>query len=275
MNKKIIKASEITKTVSSLCIQANTVLRKDVFAALKKAIGVERNLRAKKLLELIIKNADIARKKKIAICQDTGLPLVFLKIGQSAFIQGDLIKAVQRGVDIGYKKGALRSSIVKDPLRRTTPKNIPAVIHTEITQGSKIKITVLPKGFGSENKTCLKMFNPTAGLDQIKDFVVKSVREAGPEACPPFVLGIGIGGSADVATLLAKKALLKKITPLKTKLTKDILKAVNATGIGVMGLGGKTTCLGVNIETYPTHIAGLPVAVNISCHALRSASKTI
>ncbi len=275
MNKKIITANQITKVIVDLCIKANTILRKDVYDSLKSALRSEKNLRAKNLLKLIINNADIARKNKLAICQDTGLPIVFLRIGQNLSLKGDLVNAVQKGVGIGYKKGALRSSIVKDPIKRSTPKNIPAVIHTEIVPGNKINITVMPKGFGSENKTALKMFNPTASLRDIKDFIVKSVLEAGPEACPPFIIGVGIGGTADMAVLLAKKALLKKITPLKTKLSKDILKAVNDTGIGAMGLGGKTTCLGVNIKTYPTHIAGLPVALNISCHALRSASKTI
>ncbi|MCM8758051.1 MAG: fumarate hydratase, partial [Candidatus Omnitrophica bacterium] len=227
----------------------------------------------------IIKNASIAKKEGLAICQDTGLPVVFLEIGQDLKIMGDLYRAIQEGVKQGYKRGYLRNSIV-EPILRKTPRFDPAVIYTEMIKGDRLKITVLPKGFGCENKTKLKMFNPTASIEEIKKFIIDTVREAGPDACPPFVVGVGIGGTADYACFLAKKALLKKISNSKFqipnsqifKLERELLKEINKLNIGPMGLGGGTTVLGVNILTYPTHIAGLPVAVNISCHALRTAT---
>jgi fumarate hydratase subunit alpha len=224
-------------------------------------------------------NAGIAKRQKLAICQDTGLPVVFLEIGQDIKIDGDLKSAINKGIELGYKKGYLRNSIINDPLSRGKPGYAPAVIHTDMVRGNKLKITVLPKGFGCENKTQLKMFNPTAGIDEMKKFVVEAVKFAGPDACPPYVVGVGIGGTADYACFLAKKALLRGLSTerytLYAKLESDLLKKINKLNIGPMGLGGRTTCLGVNIQTYPTHIAGLPVAVNISCHALRSANKTL
>lgn len=257
--------------VADLCIKANLVLRKDVLSALKQAAAKETGKRAKKILNVIIDNAAIAKNEKLAICQDTGMPVVFLEIGHDVKITGDLIRAVNRGVESGYKKGYLRNSIVKHPLSRGMPGYFPAVIHTDITKGSKLKITVFPKGFGSENKSQLKMFKPTAGVAEIKKFIIEAVKVAGPDACPPYIVGVGIGGTADYACLLAKKALLKNVGE-KSKLEQDLLKAINKLNIGPMGLGGKATALGVNVETYPTHIAGMPVCVNISCHALRSAS---
>ena len=272
---KIIRANKITRVIAELCIQANQILRKDVFLALKVAYKKETNKRAKDILEAIIKNADIAKKEGLAICQDTGLPCVFVELGQDVKINGDLKSAINKGVELGYKKGSLRNSIVKDPLQRGPSKFSPAVIHTEIVKGNKVKITVLPKGFGCENKSQLKMFNPTAKITEIKKFVVAAVKSAGPDACPPYIVGVGIGGTADYALFLAKKALLRKITSYEKKLEQELLSEINRLNIGPMGLGGKTTALAVNIETHPTHIAGLPVAVNISCHALRSASKEI
>jgi fumarate hydratase subunit alpha len=272
---KVISSEKIKNVVSDLCITANLVLRKDALTQLKAAFTEETNKRAQGILKAIIKNADIARREHIAICQDTGIPIVFLEIGQDVRIKGDLKQAVNKGVELGYKKGFLRNSIISDPLLRGKPEYSPAVIHTDLVRGSKIKITVLPKGFGCENKTQLKMFNPTAKVDEIKKFIIDSVKSAGPDACPPYFLGIGIGGSADYAMLLAKKALLKRVSIHADKLERDLLKEINKLNIGPMGLGGKATCLGVNIETAPTHIAGLPVAVNISCHALRSASAQI
>ncbi len=254
-------------------------MRKDVLSALKSAYQKETNSRAKEMLKTIIENADIAKKEKLAICQDTGLPVVFAEIGQNVRIIGDLNKAINKGIDLGYKNAYLRNSVIGDPLLRGKSKYSPAVIHIDLVKGNKLKLTVLPKGFGCENKSQMKMFNPTAGIKEIKDFIVKVVKDAGPDACPPYVVGIGIGGTADLATLLAKKALIKKLNAkrysLYAKLEKDLLKHINKLNIGPMGLGGKTTALAVNIETYPTHIAGLPVAVNISCHALRSATKII
>jgi fumarate hydratase subunit alpha len=268
---RIISADKIRKVVSDLCVKANLILRKDALLALKRAAAKETDKRVKKILKAIIENASIAKNEKLAICQDTGMPVVFLEIGQDVKISGNLIQAINKGVESGYEKGYLRSSIVKDPLLRGKPGYSPAVIHSDIAKGSKLKITVFPKGFGSENKSQLKMFKPTADISEIKKFIVDAVKDAGPDACPPYVVGVGIGGTADYACLLAKKALLKNIGG-KSKLEQDLLKEINKLAIGPMGLGGKATALGVNIETYPTHIAGMPVCVNISCHALRSAS---
>ncbi len=270
-----ISTLQIRDLVSELCIEANTRLRRDVLKALKDALKREKNKRAKKLLKVILENALIAKKERLAICQDTGLAVVFLELGRDTEVRGDLKSAVNKGVELGYKKGYLRNSVVPHPLLRGKPKYSPSVIHTDITKGSRLKITVLPKGFGCENKTQLKMFNPAVDIDKIKEFVIKAVKEAGPDACPPFVVGVGMGGTADYACLLAKKALLRKIGVTNrdlevSRLEDELLKKINRLNIGPMGLGGETTALGVNIEIYPTHIAGLPVAVNISCHALRS-----
>lgn len=272
---KLITAEKIVRTVKGLCIKANLVLRNDVLSGLKAAYLKEKNPRAKGLLRAIIKNASIAREEEIALCQDTGLPIVFIEIGQGVRVSGDLKRAINKGVEAGYKKGYLRSSIIADPLLRGRPKYSPVVIHIDIVKGDKLKITVLPKGFGCENKSALKMFLPTQKIDDIKKFIIEAVKKAGPDACPPYIVGIGIGGTADYAGLLAKKALLRKAAGAVSKLEKELLVKINKLNIGPMGLGGKTTALAVNIETYPTHIAGLPVAVNISCHALRSATATL
>ncbi len=272
---RVINAEKIRDLIADACIKANTVLPSDVLAALKKAYALEKTALSRKLVEAIIENAGVAKKKGLAICQDTGLPALFVEIGQDVKINGNLEQALQKGVEQGYRKGYFRDSIVKDPLSRGRSGFTPAVIHYEIKPGDKLKIVVLPKGFGCENKSALKMFNPTADIKQIKDFVVEIVKKAGPDACPPYVIGVGIGGTAEFACLLAKKALLNKVTghrSLVTKLEEKILNEINKLNIGVMGLGGKTTAIGVNILTYPTHIAGLPVAVSISCHALRRAS---
>lgn len=275
---RVISADKIKNTIADLCVQANLVLRSDVLAQLKSAYRKETHKRAKKILQAIIENAAIARRNKLAICQDTGLPCVFVELGQDVKISGDLKKAIHQGVESGYKRASLRNSVIRDPLLRGKPGYAPAIIHTDIVRGNKLKLTVLPKGFGCENKTQLKMFNPTAKLEEIKKFIVEAVKSAGPDACPPYVVGVGIGGTADYACLLAKKALLRKLTAGNSQLSgleRQLLNEINKLNIGPMGLGGKTTCLAVNIETFPTHIAGLPVAVNISCHALRSASREI
>ena len=272
---RIISSKEIIKAVSDLCIRANTFLRPDVTLALKKAYKNEKNIRAKDILKKIIQNASIAKKEGLAICQDTGLPSVFAEIGQDVKVLGDIRSAINKGVESGYRKGFLRNSIVKDPIKRGKPGYNPAIIHFDILKGSRLKITVMPKGFGCENKTQLKMFNPTASLTEIKDFIIGAVKSAGPDACPPYVVGVGIGGSSDYACLLAKKALLRRLKAKGSRLEEELLDKINKLNIGPMGLGGKTTALAVNIETAPTHIAGLPVAVNISCHALRSATKTL
>ncbi|PIQ88608.1 MAG: fumarate hydratase [Candidatus Omnitrophica bacterium CG11_big_fil_rev_8_21_14_0_20_42_13] len=275
---KNISAKLITQTVADLSIKANTVLRGDILRALEDACKKEDDKRAKKIFKELLENARIANDKQIAICQDTGMPLVFVELGQEARIGGGGLKdAINKGIALGYKKGRLRASVVSDPLGRSTPGYSPAIIHIDITGGNKLKLTVSPKGFGCENKSQLKMFNPTGGIDEIIKFIVEAVASAGPDACPPYVLGIGIGGTADFACFLAKKALLRNISIHNTqyairKLEHDLLYRINNLNIGPMGLGGRTTALGVSIEAYPTHIAGLPVCVNISCHALRMAS---
>jgi fumarate hydratase subunit alpha len=273
---RVISSDKISQTVAELCVRANQVLRSDVYQLLRSAYKKEKNRRAKLTLEAILRNASIARREKLAICQDTGLPVVFLEVGQEVKILGDLKSAVNKGVEAGYRKGYFRNSVIPDPLLRGRSAYQPAIIHTDIVRGSKLKITVLPRGFGCENKSRLKMFNPTAKLTEIKKFVIDTVKSAGPDACPPYVVGVGIGGTADYAGILAKKALIRKLnakrSTLYAKLESELLKEINRLKIGPMGLGGKATCLAVNIETYPTHIAGLPVAVDVSCHALRSAT---
>ncbi|MFZ5800574.1 MAG: fumarate hydratase [Candidatus Omnitrophota bacterium] len=270
----------IKKKVAELCKKANWELREDVKEALGRALKNETNRRARKILKAILENAGVAATERLAICQDTGLPVVFVEVGQKVLISGGNLKtAINTAVAAAYRKSSLRNSIIPDPLKRKSPGFGPAIIHTEIVPGEKIKLTVLPKGFGCENKSQLKMFLPTASIEEIRRFIVESVKKAGPDACPPYVVGVGIGGTADYASLLAKKALLRNIDQRpKTKdqrLAAELLREINKLNLGPMGLGGKTTCLAVNIETFPTHLAGLPVAVNISCHALRSATAII
>lgn len=268
---------DIQKKVERLVAQANFSLRKDVLLFLKKAYAAETDKKAKQALAWVLDNAAIAARESLAICQDTGLPVVFVEVGKSVRIDSGLVEDIKKGIARGYKNHYLRASIV-DPVRRGTPAYEGALVHIEFAPGIKgIRISVLPKGFGSENKSKLKMFNPTARLEQIEDFVVESVKAAGPESCPPFIVGVGIGGTSDHALLMAKQALLDKLDSshkdrsLNT-LAKSILGKINALRIGPMGLGGRCTALAVRIKTAPTHIAGLPVGVNISCHALRSAT---
>lgn len=277
-----ISAKRISSAVAALSMDANFALRKDILEALQRAYSSERAGKAKKILGILIENAAIAKRSKTAICQDTGMAEVFIDIGQQAAVTGgNLLKAVNDGVRRGYKKGYLRNSVVSDPLlRKNTGDNSPAVIHTGIVPGNRIKITVMPKGFGSENKTLIKMFNPTQGAGDIGKFVVEAVKKAGADACPPYIIGVGIGGTIDKACILAKEALIRPLGRRNAKahiarLERELKKKINALKIGPMGFGGNATCLGVNIETYPTHIAGLPVCVSISCHATRSATKTI
>lgn len=277
-----ISVSRIKDAVCELSLRANLILRPDVLRVLKKSYRIETNVQARNVLKAIIDNASFARNESLAICQDTGFTTVFMEIGQDVRItDGDLNSAVNDGVVEGYKKGCFRNSIVKDPILRGKSGYVPAVIHTDIVSGNKIKITVMPKGFGCENKTQLKMFKPTDTLDEISKFIVQAVKDAGPDACPPYVVGVGIGGTADYVTLLAKKALLDGVDGRRSTvdsrlcLESELLRKINQLNIGPMGLGGKTTCLGVKVKTYPTHIAGLPVCVSISCHALRSASKIL
>jgi fumarate hydratase subunit alpha len=276
---RIISAQIIKNKVAQLCLQANFILPSAILKLLKSAYVKERDKRARDILAAIIKNAQLARKQKLAICQDTGLPCVFVELGQDVFIRGNLKRAIQDGIVAGYKKGSLRNSIIQNPLLRGKPGYYPAMIHIDIVPGNRLKLTVMPKGFGCENKTQLKMFRPTAEIGEIKKFIIEVVESAGADACPPYVVGVGMGGSADYACLLAKKALLRTIDhrPLTIdhKLERDLLRDINKLSIGPMGLGGKITALTVNIKNHPTHIAGLPVAVNLSCHALRSARAII
>lgn len=270
---------KIRQAVAKLVVKANISLREDILCALKSAYAKEQNAKAKKILNILLENAAVASSEKIPICQDTGLTAVFLEIGQSVNLRGgDLDKAVNDGVKEGSKKGFLRRSVVSDPLLRVNTKdNAPAVIHIKIVPGDRVKVTVSPKGFGSENKSSIRMFRPTDNVSVIENFVLDTVKKAGPDACPPYIIGIGIGGTLDKACLLAKEALLRPLNRRHPKrhiaeLEKRLLKRINGLNIGPMGLGGKTTALGLNIETYPTHIAGLPVCVSISCHATRSAA---
>ena len=277
-----ISAKKIEKVVATLCVKANIELRADIKWAMQNALTRESRKRAKHILKILIENADIARSEKRPLCQDTGMVSVYLEIGQGISVTGGSLKgAVEKGVKDAYRRNFFRKSVVKSPLKRTnTRTNTPVVIHAELTNGRRFKITVVPKGFGSENKSALTMLKPTDGENEITNFVVDTVKKAGPDACPPYVLGVGIGGTFDSVSYLAKKALtipIDKSNPRKHLkiLENKILERVNNLGIGPMGLGGKTTCLGVNVMEFPTHIAGLPVAVNIGCHVTRSARAVI
>lgn len=271
----------ITRAVKDLFIKANTSLRPDVLSGLKLARKNEAGEKAKYVLDIIIKNAAIAKKKMLAICQDTGMAVVYLSIGQSLIVKGDLEKAVSKGVALAYKKGFFRNSVVSDPLiRKNTNTNLPPIIYTDIVRGSKINIKVVAKGFGCENVSETRMFRPTDPVSSIEKFVVDAVKNAGSRSCPPVYIGIGIGGTLDKAVSLSREAIFRPIGKSSkyshiAKLEKSILKSVNKLRIGPIGVGGNVTALGVSILTYPTHIAGLPVSLNISCHATRTAETTI
>ena len=276
-----INAQLITQTVKRLCIEANCHLPSDIKARIESCHACEPWGQAKEILERIIENYEIADKENHPICQDTGAACVFLKIGQEVHIDGNLEDAVNEGVRQGYGEGFLRKSIVRDPLDRVnTGDNTPAMIYYEIVPGDKLEITVAPKGFGSENMSQIKMLRPSDGLQGVKDFVLKAVEDAGPNPCPPIVVGVGIGGTFDKTAFLAKKALMRDVdtpnaNPFYAELEKTLLEEINALGIGPQGFGGKTTALAVNIETFPTHIAGLPVAVNINCHVTRHKTEVL
>ena len=277
-----IQASQITDVVEKLCIEANEHLPEDVKCAIKNCRACEDWEIAQGVLDKIIENYEIADTQCVPICQDTGMACVFLEIGQDVhMVGGDLADAINEGVRRGYDKGYLRKSVVKDPVRRgNTGDNTPAMIYTEIVPGEQIKITVGPKGFGSENMSAIRMFKPSAGLQGIKDFILETVETAGPNPCPPMVVGVGIGGTFDKAALLAKKALMRPIDsenpdPFYADLEKEMLEKVNKLGIGPQGFGGKTTAIGLNIETMATHIAGMPCAININCHVTRHKTEVI
>ena len=276
-----ISAEKISDIIAKLCIEANCHLTEDMKSCISCAQMSEPWPQAKEILERIMENYSIADGEEVPICQDTGMACVFLQIGQEVHIDGNLEAAVNAGVRKGYAEGYLRKSIVADPLRRVnTGDNTPAVLYTELVDGEQIEITVAPKGFGSENMSQIKMLRPSDGAEGVLDFVVRVVEEAGPNPCPPIVVGVGIGGTFEKAALLSKKALLRPVDsenpdPYYAQMEAELLKRINALGIGPQGFGGQTTALAVNIETYPTHIAGLPVAVNIGCHVTRHASEVI
>lgn len=269
-------AQEITETVARLCEEANFFLPPDVLSALKKAKEEEKSPLGKEILGFLLQNAEIASQERLPLCQDTGIVIVFLEVGQDVHILGDLEQAVQEGIRRGYTRAYLRGSVVQKPfsLRINTKDNTPAVIYTDIVPGDKIKIAVMPKGGGSENMTQFKMLLPGAGKEGITNFVVDVVSQAGSYPCPPIIVGVGIGGTAEKTMLLAKKALLRPLgqpnpDPEVAQLEKEILEKVNSLGIGPQGLGGTITALAVHIEVFPCHIASLPVAVNIQCHSAR------
>ncbi|MEG0896167.1 MAG: fumarate hydratase [Ruthenibacterium sp.] len=270
-----IAAKEITNAVAALCIEANLHLSPDMDAAIRGAFAAETWQIAKKTLGTLCENLDVAGKTGLPICQDTGMACVFAEVGQDVHIEGDFEAAIHAGVRKGYLEGYLRKSVVNDPLRRVnTGDNTPAVITTRLVAGDKLKLTLAPKGFGSENMSRLAMLKPSDGDVGVKAFVLETVRLAGANPCPPIVVGVGIGGTFDRVALLAKQALLRPVDrrnpdPYYAAMETELLTGINALGIGPQGFGGKTTALGVQIETFPTHIAGLPVAVNISCHVTR------
>ncbi len=273
---RIVNTKEITKVVRDLCISANCDLPKDLKECIEKCAAKEKDPRAAQIFAQMQQNYREATEQRIPICQDTGMAVVFIELGQEVFLEGDaLYDAVQEGVRQGYRDGYLRKSVVSDPLRReNTNDNTPAVIYTEIVPGDRVEITLCPKGFGSENMSALTMMTPSMGKEEIIDFVVETVCAAGGNPCPPMVIGVGIGGTFEYAALLAKKALLRAADepsddPLYAEMERECLQKINNLGIGAQGFGGDITALCVHIEPYATHIAGLPVAVNIGCHVTR------
>ena len=279
---RTIHTDEITKNIKEMCIEANLHLAKDVVGAIDNAKNTEKSEIGKKILGQLQENMDIAAEDSIPICQDTGMAVVFVKIGQDVHVEGkNLEDAINEGIRQGYVEGYLRKSVVKDPLiRENTKDNTPGIIHYEIVPGEKIELTVAPKGFGSENMSRVCMLKPADGIEGVKEAVLETVRLAGPNACPPMVVGVGIGGTFEKCAILAKKALTRDLdqpssTPYVAELEKELLEKINKLGFGPGGLGGVNTALGVNIETYPTHIAGLPVAINICCHVNRHIKRVI
>ncbi len=273
---RTVKTEEIARNIKEMCIEANHYLSKDMDNAMKKAVQTEESELGKKILNQLQDNMKIADTETIPICQDTGMAVIFLEIGQDVHLEGEAIEdAVNEGVCQGYTEGFLRKSVVKDPLiRENTKDNTPAVIHYSIVPGEKIKITMAPKGFGSENMSRVFMLKPADGIEGVKNAILTAVKDAGPNACPPMVVGVGIGGTFEKCAILAKKALTRSVDehseiPYIKELEEEMLNQINRLGIGPGGLGGTTTALAVNINTYPTHIAGLPVAVNICCHVNR------
>jgi len=267
---------EIKKAVSRLCIDANYFLSDDIKNAFKNALDVEEDFLSKDVFEKLIENAEIAQNEKVPMCQDTGMAVVFIEIGQDVHLTGgSLYNAINEGVADGYERGYLRKSVVENPFTRiNTKNNTPAIIHTKIVDGENIKITIAPKGFGSENMSALKMLKPSDGISGAKDFIMETVKNAGANPCPPIIVGVGVGGTMEKVAQIAKEALLipldfKNEDDFLRETEEELLEKINALKIGPAGFGGKTTALSVKIKTFPTHIAGLPVAVNIGCHATR------
>ncbi|GLB24309.1 fumarate hydratase [Lacrimispora xylanolytica] len=278
---RIVKSEEITRNIKEMCIEANHVLSKDMEEVFLNAVNTEKSGLGRQVLCQLQENLKIAGEDMIPICQDTGMAIVFIKVGQDVHIEGEnLTDAINRGVFQGYIEGFLRKSIVEPIERINTKDNTPAIIHYEIVAGDQIDITVAPKGFGSENMSRIFMLKPADGLDGVKEAILTTVKEAGPNACPPMVVGVGIGGSFEKCAQMAKHALTRNLDekpeiPYVRELEEEMLLKINQLGIGPGGLGGSVTALAVNVETYPTHIAGLPVAVNICCHVNRHAHRTI
>jgi len=278
ISMKEICTADIEVAVEKLCMDANYYLNEDILLALKEGLQTEESDTGRAILGQLVKNASVASEKKVAICQDTGMAVVFVELGQDVRITGGgITEAINEGVRRGYKKGFLRNSVVGDPImRKNTGDNTPAVIHYDIVEGDSLKITIAPKGFGSENMSAVRMLKPSDGLEGIKKAIVETVDNAGPNSCPPVIVGVGIGGTMEKAAYLAKKALLRPVDKRSAighiaALEIEMLESINRLGIGPAGLGGRVTALAVNIEVFPTHIAGLPVAINMSCHATRHA----
>ncbi|NMS90815.1 fumarate hydratase [Clostridioides difficile] len=270
-----IKSEQIVEHVKKLCIEASLYLGEDVLSCIKEKAKSEKSEVGKNILNILVENAKIAKEKNIPICQDTGMAVFFVELGQDVVIEGDtLTDAINEGVRQGYEEGYLRKSVVSPISRVNTKDNTPAIIHYDMVKGDKVKIEFAAKGFGSENMSKMKMLKPSDGLEGIKKFIIDTVSEAGPNPCPPMVIGVGIGGTVDKCAQIAKKALFRELGEFNkdeniAKLESELLASINKLGIGPQGLGGTTTALGLNIETFPTHIAGLPVVVNINCHASR------
>lgn len=278
---RTIDSAVITEMVAKLCIEANHKLSPDMEACIKAARDAEESPLGQKIFDQLLENLDIAENDRIPICQDTGMAVVFVEVGQEVYVQGNLSDAIHAGVRKGYVEGYLRKSVVSDPILRVNTKdNTPAVIHYDIVPGDTIHITVAPKGFGSENMSRVFMLKPADGIEGVKEAILTAVRDAGPNACPPMVVGVGVGGTFEKCAWLAKKALTRNLEtssdiPWVKELEEEMLEKINGLGIGPAGLGGRKTALAVNVETYPTHIAGLPVAINICCHVNRHASGVI
>lgn len=273
---RTIDVSEITKKIKEMCIEANHYLSKDMDIAMKEAVNNEESPLGRQILNQLQDNLTIAAQDMIPICQDTGMAVVFIEVGQEVYLEGGLLKdAVNEGVRQGYNEGFLRKSVVEDPIiRENTKDNTPAVIHYKIVAGDKVRIKVAPKGFGSENMSRVFMLKPADGIEGVKQAILTAVKDAGPNACPPMVVGVGVGGTFEKCALMAKEALTREVgshseIPWAAKLEEEMLQKINGLGIGPGGLGGTTTALAVNVNTYPTHIAGLPVGINICCHVNR------